>query len=172
MGKMGSAQEMNYGDAAAAFLVSDQDVIAEYKGSYTLTSDFGDRVRGRFSKFDRQWEDRWIRDMGFENLIPKVVDGLLKKYQLELNEFSRVIYCCHYGAARKKLDKRMGLNPEKVQDIMTKKVVSVDEDASLDIISKIFTDKPYRRIPVTCKGKLIGIINRADIMDNLLCEYR
>ena len=117
LGKMGSAQEMLFGDAAAAFLVSNQEVIAEYKGSYTITSDFGDHVRGRHARFDRQWEERWIRDMGYENLIPKAVDGLLKKYSLKIDEFSKVIYCCYFQAERKKLNKKLGIDPNKVQDI-------------------------------------------------------
>ncbi|MFC1858135.1 hydroxymethylglutaryl-CoA synthase family protein [Thermodesulfobacteriota bacterium] len=140
LSKLGSAQEMNYGDAAAAFLVSDEDVVAEYKGSFTLTSDFGDRVRGRFSKFDRQWEDRWIRDMGYENLIPRVIDGLLEKYNLEIGEFSRVIYCCHYGAARKKLNKILGIDPEKVPDIMIDKIGDMGSAQSLVMLTHALED--------------------------------
>ena len=59
----------------------------------------------------------------------------------------------------------------KVSDIMIKKVKSVDIGESLSKIAKIFTEKPYRRIPVTSEGKVVGIINRADIMDSLLSEH-
>lgn len=60
---------------------------------------------------------------------------------------------------------------KKIKDIMTKRVTSVDENASLNFICKIFSEKAYRRLPVTAKGKLIGIINRANIMDSLLSEH-
>lgn len=60
---------------------------------------------------------------------------------------------------------------KRVEDIMKKKVKSVDEGACLDLISKIFSDRFYRCLPVTSKGKLVGVINRADIMDNLLAEH-
>jgi len=109
LGKPASPQEMIFGDAAAAFVVGNENVIAEFKGSYSITHDFADHYRGQFSKFDRQWEDRWIRDLGFEQFIPEVVGGLLKKYGLKMDQFSDVIYDCHYGAARKKLNKLLDI---------------------------------------------------------------
>ena len=109
LGKPASPQEMIFGDAAAAFVVGDENVIAEFKGSYSITHDFADHYRGQFSKYDRQWEDRWIRDLGFEEFVPEVVGGLLNKYGMKMDEFSDVIYDCHYAAARKKLNKVLGI---------------------------------------------------------------
>lgn len=109
LGKPGSPQEMIFGDAAAAFVVGRENVIAEFKGSYCISHDFADHYRGQFSKYDRQWEDRWIRDLGFESFVPEVVTGLLAKYGLVMDEFSHVIYDCHYPAARKKLNQVLGV---------------------------------------------------------------
>lgn len=64
-----------------------------------------------------------------------------------------------------------GPKSRKVKDIMIKKVTSVKEDSSLELISKIFIDNPYGHIPVIAEGKAIGMISRSDVMDNLLCEY-
>jgi len=135
LGKMGSSQEMIFGDASAAFLVSNKDVIAEYKGSYTLTKDLGDHVRGRFAKFDRQWEDRWIRDMLYEQLIPKAVDGLLNKYGLDLSEFSKIIYSCYYIPGRKRLNKILGIHPEKEQDTMMDQIGEMGTAQSLFMLA-------------------------------------
>lgn len=112
LGKPGSLQEMIFGDAAAALLVGDQDVIAEFKGSYSTTYDFVDHYRGAFAKYDRQWEDRWIRDMGYELLIPEVIKGLLKKYQLGISDFSKIVYSCHYEAERRRLNKKLSISPQ------------------------------------------------------------
>ncbi|MBU1156616.1 MAG: OB-fold domain-containing protein [Proteobacteria bacterium] len=109
LGKPGSPQEMIFGDAAAAFVVGDENVIAEFKGSFSIAHDFADHYRGQFSKYDRQWEDRWIRDLGFEEFVPEVVGGLLNKYGLKMEQFSQVVYDCHYPAARKKLNKVLGV---------------------------------------------------------------
>jgi len=115
LGRPASAEEMIFGDAAAAFVAGNEDVIAEFKGSYSLTHDFGDHYRGEFAKFDRKWEDRWIRDLGYEEFIPQAVKGLLAKYGLRIGDFARVIYDCHYDAERKKLNKVLGIPPEREQ---------------------------------------------------------
>jgi 3-hydroxy-3-methylglutaryl CoA synthase len=115
LGRPASAEEMIFGDAAAAFVVGDDQGIAEFKGSYSLTYDFGDHYRGEFAKFDRKWEDRWIRDLGYDEFIPEAVKGLLAKYGLRIGDFARVIYDCHYDAERKKLSKVLGIAPEREQ---------------------------------------------------------
>jgi 3-hydroxy-3-methylglutaryl CoA synthase/uncharacterized OB-fold protein len=112
LGRPASGEEMIFGDAAAAFLVGDEKVIAEFKGSYSVTYDFGDHYRGEFAKFDRKWEDRWIRDLGYDKFIPAVVKGLLGKYGLKITDFSKVVYDCHYSAARSKLNKVLGITSE------------------------------------------------------------
>jgi hydroxymethylglutaryl-CoA synthase len=54
LGKPASAQEFIFGDAAAAFVVGSEGVIAEFKDSYSVTIDFADHFRGMNAKFDRQ----------------------------------------------------------------------------------------------------------------------
>jgi len=109
LGKPAGPQEMIFGDAAAALLVSDKDVIAEFKGSYTVTYDFVDHYRGATAKYDRQWEDRWIRDLGFEKLVPEAVTGLMKKLGMKPTDFAKVVYPCHYAPARASLNKKLGI---------------------------------------------------------------
>ncbi len=116
IGKVGSVQEMVFGDGGAAVLVGSEQVIAEYKGSYSLACDFVDHLRGANSKYDRQWEERWIRDLGYDQIIPHAVAGLLNKYSMQLTDFSKVIYPCYYGGARKNINRKLGLNPDQVQD--------------------------------------------------------
>ena len=115
LGRPSSGEEMIFGDAAAAFLIGDKNVIAEFKGSYSITYDFGDHYRGEFAKYDRKWEDRWIRDMGYDHFIPMAVKGLLGKYKLKIGDFQKVVYDCHYGAERNKLNKILGIAPEMDQ---------------------------------------------------------
>ncbi len=116
LGKMGRPQEMIFGDGAAAFLLGSEQVVAEFKGSYSLTHDFVDHYRGARTTFDRQWEDRWIRDLGFEEFIPRAVNGLLQKCRVNLNDFSKVIFQCLYDSERKTLAKVLKLDPARIQD--------------------------------------------------------
>ena len=115
LGKPASPQELIFGDAAAAFMVGRDNVIAEFKGSYSLSYDFADHYRGKDTTFDRQWEDRWIRDLGFDQFVPQAINGLMQKLDLKIDDFAKVIYDCHYGAARKKLNTVLGIAPEADQ---------------------------------------------------------
>lgn len=115
MGRPASGEEMIFGDAAAGFIVGHGEVIAEFKGSYSITYDFGDHYRGAFAQFDRKWEDRWIRDLGYDHFVPEVVKGFLDKYGLKITDFAKVIYDCHYGAERKKINKMLGITAEMDQ---------------------------------------------------------
>jgi len=44
---MASPQELIFGDAAAAFMIGNDKVIAEFKGSFSLSYDFADHYRGK-----------------------------------------------------------------------------------------------------------------------------
>jgi len=116
LGKPASPQEMIFGDAAAAFVVGKENVIADFKGSFSLSYDFTDHYRGKDATYDRQWEDRWIRDLGYGQFVPQAVNGLLDKMDLKIEDFAKVIYDCHYGAARKKLNKILGISAETDQN--------------------------------------------------------
>lgn len=74
-----SVQELVYGDAAAAFTLGSDDVIAEYLGSHSVSTDFVDHYRAAGQPFDYHWEERWLRDEAFRKWLPEAIrDGLVK----------------------------------------------------------------------------------------------
>jgi len=153
LGKPASPQELIFGDAAAAFLVGDEGVIAEFKGSFSITYDFVDHYRGEYAKFDRQWEDRWIRDLGFDQLVPEAVNGLLNKYQLKMTDFAKVAYPCQYPAARKKLNSVLGIAAEADQSNLQAEIGEAGTSQSLVMLVKALEDaKPGDKIMVVSFG--------------------
>jgi 3-hydroxy-3-methylglutaryl CoA synthase len=118
LGKSGSAQEQAYGDGAAAFLIGDSNVIATFKGSYSISYDFAGHWRGESDKFDRAWEDRFIRDEGYTKFIPEAISGLLKKYELNIADFAKVVYVCPYAREHAAIGKKLGIDPSRIQDNM------------------------------------------------------
>ncbi len=153
LGKPASAEEMIFGDAAAAFVVGSQDVIAEFKGSYSLTYDFVDHFRGEFAKFDRRWEDRWVRDLGYDQFVPEAVGGLLKKYNLQIGDFAKVVYDCHYAAERKKLNKMLALPPAAEQGNLQAEIGLSGTAHPLVMLVKALEDaKPGDKILVVSFG--------------------
>lgn len=55
----------------------------------------------------------------------------------------------------------------KVEDVMTKEPVTVDEDTPVEEIASIMSDARINRLPVLKDEKLIGIVSRADIIRSL-----
>jgi CBS domain-containing protein len=56
----------------------------------------------------------------------------------------------------------------KIRNIMSKKVVSIDPEASIFDAANLIENNDVNRLPVIESGKLIGIVARADIIRALL----
>jgi 3-hydroxy-3-methylglutaryl CoA synthase len=77
--RAGSRQEMLWGDGAAALGVGGEDVIAEYLGGAGFADDFVDHYRGEAETLDYDWEERWVRDEGYQRIVPEAVNALLEQ---------------------------------------------------------------------------------------------
>jgi 3-hydroxy-3-methylglutaryl CoA synthase/NAD(P)-dependent dehydrogenase (short-subunit alcohol dehydrogenase family)/putative sterol carrier protein len=114
--KAGSFYEMWFGDGAASLLLGNQDVIAEFKGSYSVTYDFVSHYRGTGQRFDYSWEERWVRDQGYAQIIPQTIHGLLDKLNMTIDDVDRVIYPCFIKREHANIARTLGAAPEKVVD--------------------------------------------------------
>jgi len=54
----------------------------------------------------------------------------------------------------------------KVKVAMSKNVISIDPDASIDSAADMMAGHKIRRLPVVSKGKLIGIVTSTDLIAN------
>ena len=52
----------------------------------------------------------------------------------------------------------------QVKDIMSRKVIQVNEQTAVEEIASIMTHHNIKRVPVMEEGKLLGIVSRADII--------
>jgi len=60
-----------------------------------------------------------------------------------------------------------------VEEIMTKRVISVKPDTPVEEIAKLLAKKKIKRVPVIDeKGKLVGIVSRADIVKAFAGKYK
>lgn len=116
LAKPGSAQEMVFGDGAAAFLLGSSGVIASLEGCYSTSYDFPDYRRAEGDKFVRSAEDRFIREEGYARFIPEAISGLLKKYKLEAKDFAKLAYPCLNLRDHAAIGKRLGFQPAQIQE--------------------------------------------------------
>jgi 3-hydroxy-3-methylglutaryl CoA synthase len=107
-----------FGDGAASLALGSADVIAEYKGSYSVSHDFPDHFRSAGSKYDYMWEERWVRDEGYSKIIPQAIDGLLKKLGMKITDVTKLAYPCFFKAEHAKIARKLGATPEQVVDNM------------------------------------------------------
>ena len=135
LGKMSTAQEMIFGDGSAAFLVGTKGVIAEFKEAYFLSYDFVDHYRGHLAEYDRSWEERWMRDEGLEKFIPSVIEGLLKKCNLKISDFAKVIYPCDYPSAHRRIAKKLSLKETQLQKTLINEIGNTGAAHSLVILA-------------------------------------
>ena len=111
-----SETERNSGDGAAAFLVGQDDIVAEFSGSYTLTENMLDNWRSSGDPFVRSWEDRFAIEEGLERIVPEALEGFLAKLQLAIDDIARVALYAPDARRHARLVRRLGLRPEQVQD--------------------------------------------------------
>ncbi len=58
-----------------------------------------------------------------------------------------------------------------VRDVMTQKVISVEEDTPASEIAGILEENRIKRVPVVREGRLVGIVSRADIIRALAVQH-
>jgi CBS domain-containing protein len=56
------------------------------------------------------------------------------------------------------------IETSRVCDHMTRDVLTVDAESSIDEAAAIFCGKPIRRLPVLAEGRLVGILSRRDLI--------
>jgi acetoin utilization protein AcuB len=56
----------------------------------------------------------------------------------------------------------------KVKDVMSKKVITVDQDTPIEEAAKIMADKKIGGVPVVSAGKVVGMITETDLFKVLL----
>jgi CBS domain-containing protein len=53
---------------------------------------------------------------------------------------------------------------QRARNIMTREVVSVDEDTPVSSIAAILEEKRIKRLPILREGRVVGIVSRADLL--------
>jgi CBS domain-containing protein len=83
-------------------------------------------------------------------------DGARRSWWLDLFEADAA-----HNAGFLEYLKRHGL---RAKDVMTPDVVTVEEDTSIARIAELLDSRGIKRVPVLCKGRMTGIVSRADLL--------
>lgn len=117
-----SSQELAYGDAGAALTFGNENVIAKFLGSHSVSVDFVDHFRGESEDFDYGWEERWIRDEGYTKIVPAAIKALFEKTGVTGADIAHLILPCPFAKLDQTLAKACGIDPAKVRDNLASNV--------------------------------------------------
>lgn len=63
-------------------------------------------------------------------------------------------------------------NGQHVRDVMTEKVLSINQNAPLEEVVAVMEKNRIKRLPVITEGKVVGVVSRSDIMRALIGRVR
>ena len=149
-----SSQEMAYGDAAAAFTLGSDKVIAKFLGSHSVTMDFVDHFRAGDEDYDYGWEERWIRDEGYSKIVPAAIKALLEKTGVSGADIAHLILPCPFAKLDQTLAKMSGIDPTKVRDNLAGTMGDAGSAHALIMLAHALeTAKPSEKILVAQFGQ-------------------
>ncbi len=108
--------ERNSGDGAVAFIIANEELIAEQAGSHTITENMMDTWRSAGDQFVRSWEDRFAVEEGLERILGEAVSGFFEKEGLTVKDVAKLALYSPDARRHGQLARHLGFQPEQVQD--------------------------------------------------------
>lgn len=140
IGEAGSPQELMFGDGAAALMIGEDGALAEFRGSFSTGYDFPDHVRGSESRFDRQWEERWIREAGYDRFLPEIINGICDRYSINQDRFSKVVLPGYFRGGREKVAKIAGISSKQLEGNLQEEVGDTGSAHPLLMLNRALED--------------------------------
>lgn len=116
LGMPNGANEMAFGDGAAAFVIGSEGVVASVDSMYTMSDEIIDVFRSDRDRYVRTWEVRFVRDDGHGRVVPQAIRTAVEKAGASIEDFSKLVIYSPDARQLTAITKIMKLNPEKVQD--------------------------------------------------------
>lgn len=113
-----SAGELLAGDGAAAVAVGHGEPIAVLRGAASESFDFVDHFRASGRDGDYAWEERWVREEGFQKLVPPVVRRALAEAGVRAEEIDCFLMPAQLLRVNQAVAKKLGVRPEAVADTL------------------------------------------------------
>ncbi len=112
LGAPNGAKEMDFGDGAAALLLSDHDVIAEIDDCYSVNHEIFDVFRPVDEKYVASWEERFVREKGYSQVVINTVAKALEKFNISCDKISKPVITAPNPGYLKSVAKKLGFDPK------------------------------------------------------------
>jgi 3-hydroxy-3-methylglutaryl CoA synthase len=159
MGAPKSGLEANFGDGAAAFLVSDGDAIATLEGLAAVTDEITDVWRPEGHDFVHSWEDRFVIQESYTPNMRAAVAALLESTASQIGDYDRVALYAPDARSHGGVAKGIGARAESIQSPLFGQLGNAGTAfAPLQLVAALENAKPDERLLVVNFG------NGADAM--------
>ena len=148
-----SGSEPNLGDAAAAVVVSNDDLVAVFNDFCSVNNEIVDVWRNNGEKYIRNAEARFKMDKGYHTALNLVIADILKKTGLKPADFAKIIVSAPDAKEYQKVAKKAGFAPEQVQDPLMMEVGDCGAAQSLLLLTyALQTCKPGDKLLLAAYG--------------------
>lgn len=153
LGAPSTPEEQNFGDAAAALLIGEGEVIATLEDSYSLANEITDVWRRTSDPFVHSWEDRWVQTHGYTANVRKAVGEILKRNNLTPQDFAKVAFYAPNARGALNVARQLGFDQKQVQDpLVTSLGDTGAAHALLVFVSALEEAKPGDRLLLASYG--------------------
>lgn len=154
-----SPLEMQSGDGAAAMLVGEGEPVAVLLGSATRSADFVDHFRTIQSGTDYGWEERWIRDAGYMEIVPPAVRAALDRAGLAPGDINHFILPALLPKLANAVAKKVGVADAAVRDNLAAVCGDTGAAHALVMLAHALEQaKPGERIMVVGFGQGVDVL--------------
>ncbi len=130
-----------------------------------MTSDVLTIKENDTAEMAKDWmEQHNIHHLPVQNEEQKLV-GIISK--TDLNSIS--LGMSLFKNNNKEIYNKILLQSLRVKEVMTKHVVSLDQDEDINLAIKILIENKIRALPITSSGKTVGIITPIDFLKH--CKF-
>lgn len=163
-----SAQEMHYGDGAAAVVVGSGRLIARLLGAHAETVDFVHQYRMSDRDHDYAWEERWVRDEGYLKIVPGAAAAAMRAAGVEPSSIAHFCMPATIARAGAAVARKLGIAESAVRDTLRGSCGDTGAAHSLLMLAGAIEDaRPGERILVAafgqgCDALVFEVAERAD----------
>ena len=135
-----SELDQTFGDGAAAFIVSKENVIATIEAAYSASNELLDIWRGDTARFLHTWEGRWVEEEGYLKVFPQVIGDFFKKFGLKPEGVTKAAFYAPNPRRHAQMGKMLGFKPEQIQDPLFNSIGNTGTASSLMMLVAALDD--------------------------------
>lgn len=151
-GGASGANEAAFGDAGAAIVMGNENVLASLIGSASIAMEIVDTWRNQGDTFVRNWDERFQLEYGYGQAIPDVLKALVAETKLSPADISKVIF--PVAPKIQAILLNLGFKREQIADSLTTDVgLTGTAHPLLMLINELENAKPGDKILVIGYGE-------------------